>query len=70
MENIFGEVDGWYPAEEIPNVVKPGSGSATGIETLRNRTLDVDAAYNIAGQRVSRTYKGMVIINGKKTVMK
>lgn len=70
MENIFGEVDGWYPAEEIPNVVKPGSGSATGIETLRNRTLDVDAAYNIAGQRVSRTYKGMVIINGKKMVMK
>ena len=46
----------------------------TGINTLDNLTnspLDNDApAYNLAGQRVGKNYKGVVIKNGKKVINK
>ena len=45
---------------------------ATGIATLEDRpaTSGNDVIYNMAGQRVSAAYKGIVIKNGKKVWMK
>jgi hypothetical protein len=46
-------------------------GDATGIDTLSmdNGATNVDAPiYNLAGQRVGKSYKGVVIINGKKYI--
>ena len=48
-------------------------GTSTGISTVavENAELNIDAPmYNIAGQRVSRSYKGVVIQNGKKFIVK
>lgn len=43
---------------------------ATGIE-LVNTASDMNTAiYNLQGQRVSESYKGVVIVNGKKIMMK
>jgi len=57
--NIFGEV----PIDDV----------ATGINSIDNGqlTMDNDApAYNLAGQKVGKDYKGIVIKNGKKVVIK
>jgi len=43
----------------------------TGIESIENGQLTIDndaPAYNLAGQKVGKGYKGIVIINGKKVV--
>lgn len=49
-------------------------GEATGISNLNvnnNDNNDVNAPmYNLAGQKVSKNYKGIVIVNGKKVVRK
>lgn len=44
----------------------------TGIITVStvNKTLDNEDVYNLAGQRVDKNFKGMVIINGKKVIRK
>lgn len=45
----------------------------TGIDTIDNGqfTIDNDAPmYNLAGQKVTKSYKGVVIVNGKKVVLK
>ena len=51
-----------------------GEGEATGIANLNindNASFDADAPmYNLAGQRVSKSYKGVVIQNGKKMLNK
>jgi len=44
---------------------------STGIEAIDNSQLTIDndaPAYNLAGQKVGKGYKGIVIINGKKVV--
>lgn len=47
------------------------SGDVTGINTLNaeRNTLNGEM-YNVAGQKVSKNYKGLVISNGKKVMMK
>lgn len=48
-----------------------GDGETTGINTLDSRLSTLDKAqsmYNLAGQKVSNSYKGIVIINGKKVI--
>ncbi len=53
-----------------PLFIPIAGGSATGINTVTT-TTDTDApAYNLAGQRVDNTYKGVVIVNGKKMIRK
>ena len=45
----------------------------TGISSIENGQLTIDndaPAYNLAGQKVGKNYKGIVIKNGKKVVMK
>ena len=45
--------------------------TSTGMEEVRYQKKTVtDAVYNLAGQRVSGDYKGIVIKNGKKFVVK
>lgn len=47
------------------------SGSTTGITSVKNETAGNNAPmYNLAGQSVDKGYKGIVIKNGKKIVLK
>ncbi len=45
---------------------------ATGINTIENGkwTIENENVYNLQGQKVNRTQKGVYIVNGKKVVMK
>lgn len=45
-------------------------GEATGVEQLFNANTEKADMYNISGQRVNAGYKGIVIMNGKKIVIK
>ena len=45
------------------------SDEATGIKTLKSN-VDENKVYNLHGQQVSRTAKGLYIINGKKIILK
>ena len=52
---------------ELPE--RPGSDLPTAINEVENNNVDA-AAFNLAGQRVSSNYKGIVVKNGKKAVVK
>lgn len=41
---------------------------ATGLRTIDHSSLTIDNYYNLAGQRVDRNYKGVVVTKGKKFV--
>ena len=67
------------PTADLPTA--PGAkliivfdGEATGIANLNvndNDNIDANApTYNLAGQRVNKSYKGVVIVNGKKMLRK
>ena len=45
-------------------------GGATGIQEIPVKVVYNDAIYNLAGQKVNETYKGIVIKNGKKYIQK
>lgn len=48
-------------------------GETTGINAIENGQLTIDnnaPMYNLAGQRVNKSYKGVVIVNGKKMLNK
>lgn len=45
-------------------------GETTAIETLDNVQSTTSAAYNLQGQRVGNDYKGIVVKNGKKLVVR
>ena len=57
---------------EAKNFYLFGEDATTGIANLNvNDNLDVNAPmYNLAGQRVNKSYKGVVIVNGKKMLNK
>ena len=42
----------------------------TSINTVKTTAQKNDAIYNLAGQKVGKDYKGIVIMNGKKVVLK
>ena len=42
----------------------------TGIKTVKAGATENGAIYNLAGQKVDENYKGVVIQNGKKVVVK
>lgn len=52
--------------------VKYEAATATGISSVKGEGTAVadGAAYNLAGQRVGKNYKGVVIVNGKKVIRK
>lgn len=45
-------------------------GTSTGIDNVQSSKLNVQSYYNLAGQKVDASYKGVVIMNGKKVVIK
>lgn len=77
---------GWYPVEKgetIPTgkgylVIATGAkpfyainSGVTAIKTISNNVDNENApVYNLAGQRVGKDYKGVVIVNGKKVIRK
>lgn len=70
--------DGTYTSigvynEKKDNTVLPmlfAENDNTGVSNIRNTEVRNDAIYNIAGQRVNKDYKGLVIVNGKKMIKK
>ena len=76
MVNIIREVkglfvNGHYNIVTAVNLIQPVKNPSTGI----NNALVAPAAknapvYNLAGQQVGASYKGVVIKNGKKYVQK
>lgn len=48
-------------------VMLSGSGVVDGIQTLE-QTKNTNDAYNLAGQKVSKNYRGIVVVNGRKVV--
>lgn len=68
VTGIFGAI---YNKTNIPEIipVKAIDESATAIDTIEQAPATTNAAtYNIAGQRVDKSYKGIVIVNGKKHI--
>lgn len=43
---------------------------ATGIQNVKVQKVQSNAIFNLAGQRVDANYKGVVIMNGKKMILK
>lgn len=63
-------VAGWYSFSRV-RLVKIGDGTPTGIQTPQAKKATADEpVYNLAGQRVGNDYRGLVIKNGKKMVIK
>ena len=63
------------PANEVPNEVKAFTfvfvNTATGVRTVETVSAeDAKAIFNLAGQRLSKTQRGINIVNGKKVVVK
>ena len=58
-----------YFEPEIINLSIYAANMLTGIQALKTAKGD-DAIYNLAGQRVDAFYKGVVIQNGKKRIVK
>ena len=52
------------------NVIFSGENTATGIATVDSENEFNGAMFNLAGQRVGKDYKGIVIRNGKKFLVK
>ena len=46
------------------------NGGATGIQEIPVKVINNGAIYNLAGQKVNESYKGIVIKNGKKYIQK
>jgi hypothetical protein len=44
----------------------PGVGEVAGIQQVNNSQMTVDKCYNLAGQRTTDSYKGIIIKGGKK----
>ena len=74
------EAKTWEIAEDCDVVVWNTSGchiytlkveaGSTGISTVKAQKTQNNVIYNLAGQKVDNSYKGLVIMNGRKVVMK
>jgi hypothetical protein len=61
------------PADAVSVNATFKEATPTGISSIENGQLTIDndaPAYNLAGQKVSNSYKGVVIKNGRKVVIK
>ena len=52
----------------VPTSLDVTVSESTAITAVKTDNQHDDAIYNLAGQRVGKDYKGVVIINGKKVV--
>ena len=73
FDNIVVEIDENKATEDdmavIREVANEGEDVVTGVKSL-NTVEKNGAIYNLAGQKVDKNYKGIVIVNGKKMMMK
>ena len=60
---------GWYYIYNV-TLMSQEAYEATGISTVKTANNGNGLIYNLAGQRVDNSYKGLVIKNGKKVVQK
>lgn len=68
---VYGQLVNYNGTYEINsgNQLYSINGATTGINKVENDTEDANApAYNLAGQRVNKSYQGIVIKNGKKYI--
>ena len=63
FDSVWGEIDNIYTIDEMENVT-------TSVNSIKNNNFENNIPYNLAGQRVNASYKGVVIINGKKMIQK
>jgi len=64
------DVDAWMAKFPEANVTYVGDLPASVKTILSRNNLDVNVIYNLSGQRVDKSYKGIVIINGQKQIIK
>lgn len=69
---VYGKLTKYYSTNEINtgNQIYSINGKSTGIKNIASQTANDAPAYNLAGQKVGKSYKGVVIQNGKKFVQK
>jgi len=69
--NILKGIRAYFeiPSGASARISMDDSDEATGIKTLKSN-VDENKVYNLHGQQVSRTAKGLYIINGKKIILK
>ena len=68
---VKGTVEITYPVGAVNFYsFELSTGGETGIETVKTTTVANGAIYNLAGQKVSEGYKGVVIQNGVKMLRK
>jgi len=76
IDNVVGSIVFNYVGKDQTNVTNdlytfaPYSSVTTGIQTVRNSESGVQGSYNLQGQSVGRSYKGIVIRNAKKYLVK
>ncbi len=68
--DITGIVVPYGKIYEIIPTVAPTATTATGINEVKTAQAENAAAYNLAGQKVGKDYKGVVVKNGKKIIQK
>jgi hypothetical protein len=61
----------WFDNLKLEQITAGPTDPFTGIESIKTtaKVYD-DAIYNLAGQKVGKDYKGIVIKNGKKMIQK
>ena len=64
--DVVGIVASVYKGIPSINLIKVEKSSTTGIDTIKATQNENAPIYNLAGQRVGKNYKGVVIQNGKK----
>jgi hypothetical protein len=72
-ENVDQETHPHAPVIWMTNIICHNDASVlpAGIDEMKaNRQNGRNIRYNLAGQRVGNDYKGLVLMNGKKMVMK
>jgi hypothetical protein len=71
-EGELGANKAYLPASEVPSSAKSITfdfGETTGINEVQKAETD-GAIYNLSGMRVSKTQKGVYIMNGRKVIVK
>jgi len=64
-------IQGRGVTSEVPIIVVQGDANPTAIANVKNDAVKANAAaFNLAGQRVNDSFKGMVIKDGKKFMNK
>jgi hypothetical protein len=56
------------PAKDV--IITATFATATGISAVAAAKAENAVRYNVAGQMVTSSYKGLVIVNGKKMIQK